>query len=259
MKLSPENSYLIGFVQADGSLYQNTRNRGKLSVEISIRDIDILQKFQPLIPFHTSLRERVRTTNFSENHHSVTLSAFSQEFREFLNSNGIPYGVKHQIIKPPTNVEKIDYLRGLIDGDGSVGYTSNGIPFVSLCTCSDAIADFFKSFIKENFNYDKYSSRNKRDDAYNLSVYRNVAVKLANILYYDGCLALNRKTDSAKTLKWGKPDHYKMKQRPFSEQEDRVIFNSTRKEAAEKLNRTYKSIVMRRWRLENALRDISGS
>ena len=35
-------SYLYGFLQADGNLYEQSRNRGKLSIEISKRDENII-------------------------------------------------------------------------------------------------------------------------------------------------------------------------------------------------------------------------
>ena len=36
------------------------------------------------------------------------------------------------------------YLRGVLDGDGSVGFTRTGAPFVSLVTASEPMARFFE-------------------------------------------------------------------------------------------------------------------
>ncbi|MFD5655064.1 LAGLIDADG family homing endonuclease [Streptomyces sp. NPDC127039] len=38
-----------------------------------------------------------------------------------------------------------DYLRGLIDADGSVGFTRRGMPFISLSTSSTAIGTYMRS------------------------------------------------------------------------------------------------------------------
>lgn len=246
----PSVSYLIGLLQADGSLYQNTRNRGRMSLELNIKDFDILLKLKEFIPVHTSIKERIRETNFSKISHTVTLSVFDLEFRTFLNSHGVPYGIKHNTIESPTGILAVDYFRGLIDGDGSIGYTKKGIPFISLCTASDSIAIFIKEFLLNTFGYNKKTSRNKRDNVYNIAVTRKIAVDLANMLYYDGCLFLNRKNFAAKNLKWEKPCHYKVRQKPFSKEEDLIILSNQTSIAAEKLNRTCKGVSMRKWRLK---------
>ena len=47
----PEHAYLFGFIQADGHLYKNPKlpNKGKLQVELSGRDLDILLKLQGVV------------------------------------------------------------------------------------------------------------------------------------------------------------------------------------------------------------------
>jgi hypothetical protein len=50
-------AYLFGFIQTDGNLYNNTRDRGRLSIEIHKQDEDILWAFQNLIPFNSSIME----------------------------------------------------------------------------------------------------------------------------------------------------------------------------------------------------------
>lgn len=67
----PDYAYLFGFIQTDGHLYTNTRDRGRLSIEVSKIDEDILWAFKSLIPFNSSITERVRVTNFGNRHTSV--------------------------------------------------------------------------------------------------------------------------------------------------------------------------------------------
>lgn len=46
-KLSTENlNYIIGFLQGDGHHGENTRNRGKIHIKLSEKDIDILDKLE---------------------------------------------------------------------------------------------------------------------------------------------------------------------------------------------------------------------
>jgi hypothetical protein len=140
---NPHYAYMFGFIQTDGHLYKTTRDRGRVSIEVSKQDEDILWAFKNLIPFNSSITERVRITNFSNNYKSVIWRVYDKKFRDDLKLWGLPSGCKSELIKPPTcNFSKIIYFRGLIDGDGSLGLTSKGFPFLSLVT---SIAILFKS------------------------------------------------------------------------------------------------------------------
>ncbi|MGW2745077.1 hypothetical protein [Streptomyces sp. NPDC001450] len=97
----PEYAYMFGFLQADGHLKQGPGQKGRLSVEISARDIGLLRKFQKLTPYYSSVTQRTRSTNFTEIHTSATWSLCSLEARTTLNELGLPYGRKSQTIAPP--------------------------------------------------------------------------------------------------------------------------------------------------------------
>ena len=76
--LSENESYLIGFVQGDGNIYEQTRNRGKMSIEVSKRDADmplkLKQIIQSMFQCNVTISERTRDTNFKKNHTSIRLS-----------------------------------------------------------------------------------------------------------------------------------------------------------------------------------------
>ncbi|MCU7822530.1 hypothetical protein [Kitasatospora sp. DSM 101779] len=66
---NPDHAYMFGFLQADGHLYAGTRNRGRISVELSARDSPLPEAFQrdpPLARQHPPphpghrLRQRAR-------------------------------------------------------------------------------------------------------------------------------------------------------------------------------------------------------
>ncbi|MGW7043625.1 hypothetical protein ACWGDT_13120 [Streptomyces avermitilis] len=121
----PSYAYMFGFLQADGHLEQGVGQKGKLSVEINVRDIEILRRFQQLTPYKSSISERIRSTNFAKAHHSATWTVCALEARTVLNARGLPYGRKSKDVAPPHGqFSHRDYLRGVIDADGSVGYTS---------------------------------------------------------------------------------------------------------------------------------------
>ncbi|MFF8505758.1 hypothetical protein ACF07L_34660 [Streptomyces anulatus] len=115
----PEYAYMFGFLQADGHLAQGTGRKGRLTVEISVRDIAVLHEFQRLTPYNSSITERVRATNFSQEHHSATWTLCDQRARARINELGLPYGRKSRKITPArVEFSRRDYLRGVIDADG---------------------------------------------------------------------------------------------------------------------------------------------
>ena len=254
----PEHAYLFGFIQADGHLSYNPRcpNKGKLQIELSSRDEDLLHKLSSVIPVKTTISSRVRITNFSKGELSqtYTLSACDMSFRQELERLGVPRGKKSTLISPPLCDHSIvDYYRGIIDGDGSLGVVSGGRPFISLVTASDPLKAGYTAFIKDVTGQTICVSKNKRDGVYNLMLNTESAQALIGTLYYEGCLALDRKISKAKeALSWVRPEGSRrvdfIKKR-WTNEEDSVVLSSNDEDAARRLGRTLKSVSVRRWRL----------
>ncbi|MER7642369.1 MULTISPECIES: LAGLIDADG family homing endonuclease [unclassified Streptomyces] len=250
----PEYAYMFGFLQADGHLQQGVGQKGKLSVEINVRDVDLLREFQKLTPYNSSITERTRSTNFAKTHHSATWTLCSLEARTTLNKLGLPYGRKSKAIAPPRGeFSHRDYLRGVIDADGSVGYTNKGFPFVSLTTASTAIATYLGHRTQEVTGAERLVKRNTRDAIYNVLYTKETAQKLAAHLYYPNCLSLDRKRTAADSLAaWVRPANMRAAytQRRWTEQEDRILLElNSNAASAEQLGRTELSCQMRLWRL----------
>lgn len=194
----PEHAYFFGFVQGDGHLSEQTRNRGKLTIELCADDLILLEIFQTLFPIHSSISSRIRNTNFKDNYTSNTLNFFNREFRTQLKKLGLPVGKKSDNIKPPIVLfSKVDYMRGLIDADGSLGITSLGLPFISFCTKSTQIANFYKQFLQDEFTITNTTNRNKRDNIYNIMNNSMPSVLIINKLYTNNSISLPRKQQKA--------------------------------------------------------------
>ncbi|MEU1270301.1 LAGLIDADG family homing endonuclease [Streptomyces sp. NPDC005799] len=174
--------------------------------------------------FYSSITERTRSTNFSEMHNSATWTLCSLEARSRLNSLGLPYGRKSKTITPPRSEFSLrDYLRGIIDADGSVGYTGQGFPFISLTTASTAVGGCLSSYAQELTGTRRTLKRNGRDGIYNILYMKEAAQELAADLYYPGCLSLQRKQTAADSLTTGaRPAGMKvMTHRRWDEDQDR--------------------------------------
>ncbi|MFG2843298.1 LAGLIDADG family homing endonuclease [Kitasatospora sp. NPDC048296] len=256
----PEHAYMFAFLQADGHLTQESRNRGRLTVELSARDAPILERFQQLCPHNSTISYRTRTTNFKAEHTSATWTVYAREFREELQALGLPAGRKSEVVAPPSApFSERDYLRGLIDADGSVGRTAQDLPFVSLTTQSDAIASFFISYAEELSGAERrIFHRNSRDGIYNVMYAREEAVVIANNLYYTRCLSLPRKQSGAtRAGTWCRPaDMKRVIRRSWTPEEDTILLRSpTLADAAKNLKRSTSSCQVRRWRLLNLTED----
>ncbi|MFJ8715195.1 LAGLIDADG family homing endonuclease [Streptomyces violaceus] len=252
----PEYAYMFGFLQADGHLQRGIGQKGKLTVELSARDVDLLQEFQRLTPFYSKISTRTRSTNFAALHTSAIWALCSLEARTKLNELGLPYGRKSKTIAPPrVEFSGRDYLRGVIDADGSVGFTSKGFPFVSLTTASTAMASYICEYASKATGAERIPQRNSRDGVYNVLYTMEVAQRLTAGLYYPGCLSLERKRAAAASLTaWVRPAGMRAAhtRRRWADHEDRILLKlNSPTAAAEVLGRTVQSCNLRLWRLRS--------
>ena len=228
----PNNAYIFGLLQTDGHLREETRNRSQITIEISEKDSDIIYKIDKILPVKAHISSRIRTTNFSRNYKSITLRICNYEFKEKIKALGLPVGKKSAIIAPPKgHFSKVGYYRGIIDGDGSLGITATKIPFISLVTDSDDLKDAYCELIFGVCGVNKSCKRNKRDNIYNICLYKEGAQALIKYLYPDDCLALQRKIDKAKeALAWVRPKDMRRRiteiKRWTSEQEEFILTHS---------------------------------
>jgi hypothetical protein len=226
-------------------MYIITRNRGKITLELSDRDSDIIFKINHELPEISKITERIRNTNFKENYKTITLSIYDLNFRKNMKKY-IPVGKKSSIVYKPDNVIEKDYWRGIIDGDGSLGFTKNNIPYISLVTKSKLLATSYISYIKDIVGIDKITTVNKRDNVYNIMLTNENAQMLIKELYYDNCFSINRKIkNSIEILLWKRPDNIKKvtwSRKKWSKDEDDFILSFSLEESVKVLNRTEKAI-----------------
>ncbi|WP_336031127.1 LAGLIDADG family homing endonuclease [Geodermatophilus sp. FMUSA9-8] len=254
----PAHAYFFGFAQTDGSLYAGTGQKGRLMIELAVQDEAVLHEFAGLFPVHSRVSRRVRTTNFGP-HRSAVWTLCDLSVRRELVGLGLPAGPKSALVAPPTvPFSTRDYLRGLVDGDGSVGFTRTGRPFLSFVTASQPLADFFCAQVRAVTGLERTVRRNTRDGVYNPMVASDGAAALASWLYPPGCLALERKRAAAALVAaWTRPPG--MRARPvagarrWTPDEDVEVMVGTVREAAGRLGRTEKAVALRRFRLRRAV------
>lgn len=242
-------NYIVGFFHGDGHYYIQSRNRGRISVELNIRDIDILDKIEDII-VDVKRSTKTRDTNFKKNYKSCKLSIYKKEIRDFFN---IPLGKKTNIIEPPTDVIVNHYIRGLFDADGSLGMTGKNIPFWSLTTSSEKVKEFILLDIKNRLNIEKHINRNKRDNVYNIMLINEYAVDYTSMLYHNATIYLDRKYNKfLEMCKWERTTPKRTgRSKRWLPYEDKVVLTDLLlKEKMKLLDRSASSIKTRAWRLK---------
>lgn len=252
----PEHAYLFGLLHADGHHAQGTRNRGKVTLHLQVGDIDMLRKLQAIVPWYSSVTTRVGDTNFKKDYESATWSLCSWDARIELEKLGLLPGRKaHRVAPPAGSFSQRDFMRGLFDGDGSVGTTASNLPFVSFVTQSEPMAEFVESYCFGVSGGRRTLKRNKRDNIFNLAWIGSTGFELAANLWQDGDLCLERKMTSAKkAAAWQRPEGMRSRSYPkrWTPEEDEILMAcATSEEAATALNRTMKSVAIRKHRLKN--------
>lgn len=254
----PDHAYFFGFAQTDGNHYAGPGQKGRFAIELSDRDDAVLRSFSSLFDIYSRVSYRERMTNFGA-HRSATWSVCNLAFRRELEELGLPAGRKSKTVAPPRSAFSArDYLRGLIDGDGSVGFTGTGRPFLSFTTASRPLADYFCAQALSVAGAYRSVNPNARDGMYNPMVSGEPAAVLAAWLYGGVCLALERKREAAaRVASWTRPAG--MRARPpagarrWTAEEDADVFDGAVREAASRLGRSEKSVSIRRFRLRRAI------
>lgn len=257
-------AYLVGLGQTDGRLEETTRNRGRFSIELSERDKDVLERIQCEIlncGINATLQERVRNTNFKKEYRSCVLQIYDRGFRTYLKKY-IPTGKKSDIIQCPNDIKKENirhYIRGIIDGDGSVGIIKNGKPFISLWIKSKYIAIAFENFCFSITGEHRLIKPTTRDGGYSILYSGEHAQKIIKELYSDCDLYLKRKKEKANiALKWKRPENMPIRPKgiPWTKEEEAFVKTHSVEECLKKLNRSKNSIKIKQCRLrlkENAV------
>ena len=71
--MDKNQSYIYGLLITDGNLYLTSRNRGRVTLEVSDKDKDIVESLVKIIP-NSSTRIRTRDTNFKQNYTTYTFT-----------------------------------------------------------------------------------------------------------------------------------------------------------------------------------------
>lgn len=245
-------SYLFGLILTDGSVYLNTRNRGKITIELQKSDIQLLYDIQKQIP-ESKVTTRKRDTNFKKNYESGIWVNYQLSFRNKLFSYGLPTENKCYIGNIPIVLySEKDFWRGVFDGNGSIGFTKQNEPFISFTITSENLKNSLCELLTKKFNIHKNVNPNNRDNVYNIVLKNEDAIIFTNFMYENANIYLNRKYQKYLQFSKWKRTKKRIKQQSWSLDEINFIKCHTIEESMIQLNRSNNSIKMKLWRIRQS-------
>ncbi len=187
-----ESAYWVGFLMADGAIWETT-----VALHLNSKDKDHLEKFKLFMGGTQSIVE-IKEKN------SVRYAFQSVAIVNKLALFGVTEKKSHTAKVPEKLKNNFDFWRGVIDGDGSIGIykrsgeKSFGKPSVRLeLLGSSFVINSFIEFVGSSFNIHSSSSIDKNTPR--VQLYGKSAIKVINSLYENATIALDRK--AAKALK----------------------------------------------------------
>ncbi len=191
---SPEKAYWLGFIMADGCIHHTGNKSGHFSIDISGSDVRHLEKFASFVQAQEDIIQHTTHPDTGNDLVHVQLSCFATI--DDLEKLGIHSrkSEKEQWIETPYPA---DFIRGYYDGDG---YIKKDLYSIGLVGSFDLLQSIQNHFSK-NLNI-KPNKIGKHGSIYRIEYCsKEDKQKIANYLWYDGCVSLDRKQELADKIK----------------------------------------------------------
>lgn len=195
-KWSPNMAYLLGFILADGNITKGTYKgySSALKFGVNSKDVDILKKAKQELSSEHKI-------SFSQKAAYLTIT--SQRIVDDLKTLRISYrkSLREKVPSVPQRYAH-HFIRGIVDGDGSISFDKRGYPKLSICG-GKKIVTFIRDYFFFKFNiYSKIGQRTKQKNGnyylFDISYKTNPAKTLIKHLYANAGLCLERKFKLAK-------------------------------------------------------------
>lgn len=197
--------YIVGLIATDGCLFKNRK-----TVNITAKDYHFLDSVRRSL----NITNKIGIKKSGKGHIGRQIQIPNRGFYEFLLEVGLTPG--KSLTLGPLNIPGhgfIDFLRGVIDGDGGIrGWThpTNGCEqwTLRIWSASPVFIEWMKNAVETWFSV-KGRIHLSNASAFGLKFGKLAAQRILCECYYDGCLALERKAALAKSCvasvaRWGK-------------------------------------------------------
>ena len=189
--ISEESTYWIGFLMADGNVYEAKKGSPRIKLELARRDLAHLERFKAFLgasnPIHSY-------TGKDSKHFNVILTVSSVKLAVSLARYGVT--PRKSFTAKAIGVERNkDFWRGMVDGDGCISATRRRFELIG----SKASMEQFAAFVEATTGGHKPKVKPCRN-IFKVEVWGNDAVQVLKVLYSDCTIALPRKLDRAKSI-----------------------------------------------------------
>lgn len=202
-----EKAYLLGFICADGHI-----EKDRLSITVSIKDIDILEKIKYALNSDHPIKKVLRKNPYQNtDRYYITLAELrinSVKLVKPLFAMGLTtnktYTLDGNIVKHVPKYLMRDFLRGYFDGDGNVffgvKYTSGYKYNINICGNKDFLLNSFQIYFPtvNKLYKDLYSKQ-----CYVWKISQKDKIKeFMYYLYYNSSIFLKRKYNKFRKIMW---------------------------------------------------------
>ena len=180
---SPALAYAIGLIASDGNLSTDGRH-----INFTSKDLELAQLFKSSLGLVNKIGRKARGYSAEKKYFVVQFGDVI--FYEFLYSIGLTRAKSKTIgkIKIPDEFF-FDFLRGCIDGDGSIGVYSHpesqfGQLRVRLFSASFPFLEWIHQTIRRRLSLDEGWIERQRGGVYTLITGKVASIKILNAIYY---------------------------------------------------------------------------
>ena len=197
---SPKFAYAIGLIATDGCLCNDSRH-----IDFTSKDKELVIKFKECLGINNKIGIKRRGNDgYSREAKYFRIQLGDRNFYDFLLSIGLSQRKSKSLgsLNIPDEFF-VDFLRGCIDGDGSIGFHSHPESKhpqfrIRLVSASEDFVHWLKLKIKDIFLIEGGWIYKSRDTSV-LSYAKSDSIKLVDFLYKDkNCVYLSRKYDVVK-------------------------------------------------------------
>lgn len=193
---TPEKAYWLGFIAADGFVVSS---RNQVGISLGRKDKNHLEKLVKTLSSNYKVHDYISTTSYKKNTKYSRLMVNSKKMKSDLISHGI---VKNKTfkLKYPTHLTSnlnSHYIRGYLDGDGSITRTlsSSKLQYdyqIKLTGTKTLLKGILSQLGLPNYKLSERYYDEK--DNYYFSIGGNIQVlKLLDYIYKDSTVHLERK------------------------------------------------------------------
>lgn len=188
---SEEKAYYLGLITADGGITLDPKGERSPAIKIELIDRDVLDMLSKC----TNTGANIRIVKRKRRNLTYLWSVRSEKMAKDLDNLGVVPD-KTNVMTGINNGIREDlrrhYIRGLVDGDGSI-YSSSGLNHVSFTTKHWSFANEIQNAFKELTGRESTKKITCYNGVHKITYSGEYAIKLCEVLYTDSKFYIKRK------------------------------------------------------------------